>query len=124
MGLADVYEATTHPRTYCTESLPYQAIQEIVKALNDLFEEDLIRVLIEELSIYPVGSLVRLNTGAIARVSAVTRGYPLRPKVDVIYGPEGERAEKLTAIDLKKEPRLHIVRPVGESVLKERTGNR
>lgn len=119
VGLVDIYEASTHPRTYSEKEVPHEAVREIVKTNNDLFGDDLIRLLIEELSIYPVGSMVRLNTGAIARVRAVSRGYPLRPKVEVIFGSDGQREEKLTAVDLRKEPRLHIVRPIDERDLKE-----
>lgn len=121
VGLVDVYEATTHARAYSDKDSPHEAIRDIVKSQSGLFDDELIRLLIEELSIYPVGSLVRLNTGAIARVAAATRGFPLRPRVEVIFEPDGQQAKKLTAIDLKREPRIHIVRPVEEGDLNEKT---
>ena len=49
------------------------------------------RRFVQLMGIYPVGTMVRLNTGALA---VVTRAYPLdpsRPRVRVVFAPDGRR---------------------------------
>ena len=48
------------------------------------------------IGIYPVGNLVRLNTGEIAVVMKVYAPDPLRPQVRVLFDARGKRVSPLT----------------------------
>jgi HD-GYP domain-containing protein (c-di-GMP phosphodiesterase class II) len=67
VGLVDVYEAMIHHRPYRDKLLPLQAMREILKKKN-AFGKRLIKILIEKIGIYPLGSLVVLNTKERAEV--------------------------------------------------------
>ena len=52
------------------------------------------------MGLYPVGSLVRLNTGAYAVVLRPSPDDPRRPRVRVVYSPDARRLDMPYDIDL------------------------
>ena len=74
--------------------------------------------LIHIVSIFPLGSPVKLNNGEIGRVVATSRLHPTRPTIDVLIDPRGRRLPEPRQIDLQDEPILYIVDPaIEEGVL-------
>lgn len=102
VGIADVYEALTHPRPYRRGLHPVDAIKEIVNAEKDSFLRKILKVVIEGLRIFPSGSYVKLNTGEIGVVVSTNDAYPLRPVLKIIYDDDGRKIEKERIIDLKE----------------------
>jgi HD domain len=116
VGLADVYESLVHPRPFrrCLGAL--EALKEILTRERTTFPERILKALIRTLSAFPVGSLVRLNTGEIGRVVAKHPDLPLRPIVEVLVRQE-KRLEEPLVIDLKQSPLLHIQESLIEDAL-------
>lgn len=112
IGLADVYEAITHPRSYRGAKLPHEAIKELVENESDKFQGKIIKSLIDNIGIYPIGSWVRLTNGEIGLVVSINKGYPLRPKINIMFGAKGNKLEDVKSIDLLNEPHLHIESPI------------
>jgi hypothetical protein len=71
--------------------------------------------LVDELSIYPLGTTVRLNTGETGIVFQLNRQYPLRPIVQVSQQALWGQASVSKTVDLRADTSLHIVEvvPVG-----------
>jgi HD-GYP domain-containing protein (c-di-GMP phosphodiesterase class II) len=83
--------------------LPRQEIvEEMMGAGNTLFDLNLLRAFLNNAAIFPVGSLVRLNTGRTGYVVSNRVHFPLRPVVRLIedYGH--------TDIDLVLKPNITI----------------
>ena len=118
IGLVDIYEALTHPRVYRKEFMPYLAMKMIIDSSGTLFQSSLAKALVEELSIYPVGSLVRLNTNEVGRVVVANKGFPIRPQVEVLFDAEGEKLKEPRAVNLIDLPSLYIKEPLSEADLK------
>ena len=116
VGLVDVYEAMTHIRTYRNEFLPSEVIQEILNNKKG-FENKLIKILIERVGIYPVGSLVELNTKEKAQVIKLNSEVPLRPLVKIICETNGEEAKETKIIDLKTLPTIYIKKGLSKETL-------
>lgn len=112
IGLADVYEAITHPRSYRQAKLPHEAIKELVEKESGNFQNRIIRSLIDNVGIYPIGSWVRLTNGEIGIITAINKGYPLRPRINIIFDSKSNRLPEAKSIDLLNEPHLHIESPV------------
>ncbi|MCS7150798.1 MAG: HD domain-containing protein [Endomicrobia bacterium] len=115
ISIADIYEAMTHPRPYRDRILPHDAVVALVKQAQTELDSQLTKLFIDKISIFPVGSYVKLNTGEIARVIATNSSFPLRPKVKVIltaekYAPKGEEI-----IDLSQNSQIVITEPVDET---------
>ncbi|MFH0732141.1 MAG: HD domain-containing phosphohydrolase [Candidatus Omnitrophota bacterium] len=112
IGLADVYEAITHPRSYKPAKLPHEAIKELVEKESTNFQSTIIKSLIENIGIYPIGSWVRITNGEIGIVVHINKNYPLRPRVNIVFDVRGNRLPETKQMDLLTEPHLHIESPV------------
>ena len=99
-GIADVYDAMRSQRKY-QQAYPSERILAVLQR-NDgkQFDQNLVRRFVQLLGIYPVGNLVRLNTGEVAVVLQVHAPDPYRPKVRVLFAGDGERLELTRDINL------------------------
>jgi putative nucleotidyltransferase with HDIG domain len=92
-GIADVYDAMRSQRKY-QQAHPSERILAVLQ-INDgkQFDQNLVRRFVQVMGIYPVGNLVRLNTGEVAIVLQVHAPDPYRPKVRVLFESDGGRLE-------------------------------
>ena len=103
LGLVDTYAGLTAPASRRLALSSHDAIREIVRSKHEAFARALIKALLAEISVFPPGTLVRLNTGEVGCVVAVNRNHPLRPRVE-IYGSKGQRLATPKLIDLSEVP--------------------
>jgi len=114
LGLIDTYTALTMPPAPRPRLRPHEAIREIVRSKHEAFPSSLVKALLSEISVFPPGTLVRLNTGEVGRVVAVNRNHPLRPKVEVVADGKGQRLPSPKTTDLADAPFLYITGAVAE----------
>lgn len=84
-SIVDVYDAITSNRVYRTAIEPTAAIKMIYEWAGRHFDGTLVRSFIRAIGIYPVGSLVRLQSGRLAVVLRKGDGNLLQPIVRVVY---------------------------------------
>ena len=108
VALADIYQSLTHPRPHQPTLVPFDAVREMLTSQRGRFSERAMKGLMQGLSAFPVGSLVRLNTREVARVVAANPASPLRPVVEVLLDAAGDRVEG-RRIDLAKSGLQYIV---------------
>jgi HD domain-containing protein len=114
LGLADLYAGLTVPATSRPRLRPHEAVREIVKSRHEAFPTALVKALLSEISVFPPGTIVRLNTDEIGRVVAVNRNHPLRPRLEVMADSKGHRLPAPKIIDLSEAPFLYITGPLTE----------
>jgi hypothetical protein len=114
VGLADTYTSLTLPPSARPRLRPHEAVREIVKSRHETFPSALIKALLSEISVFPPGTVVRLNTEEIGRVVAVNRNHPLRPRIEVVADSRGNRLLTPKVIDLSESPFLYVTGPVSE----------
>ncbi len=107
ISLIDVYEALIHPRSHRDKLVPPAGIQQIIKNKGNYFSKPILKALINYISIYPIGTYVKLSSDEVARVVDLNSNNPVRPKVRVIYNSKGQKIEPYL-LDLVKEPLIHI----------------
>ncbi|MGC9364702.1 MAG: HD-GYP domain-containing protein [Fidelibacterota bacterium] len=112
IGIADVFEALVHGRAYRDGFITYHAIQKIIENKSKQFNVKIIRGLVNSVSMFPVGSYVKLSSDEIARVITVNRLRPVRPVVEVIEDADGRKLKTPLRINLEKEPLLYITKPM------------
>ncbi len=113
IGLADTYEALTHPRTFRESMIPFNVLQQLIRLGGRLFPSDLVKAFIQEISVFPLGSDVRLSTGEVGTVVEINQGYPLRPLVQIHFSSTGvPLGEEERRVDLRQEPMIYITGPV------------
>jgi len=90
VGLVDIYDSMVSRRGGRPAMLPHDAIRQLFR-LGDTghYPKDLIQTMIGSLGVYPIGSLVLLNTGEQAVVVGMNRTQRLKPVVKLITGPQG-----------------------------------
>jgi putative nucleotidyltransferase with HDIG domain len=86
-SIADVYDAMRTERRYQHAFATDRILEVLEKNDGTEFEPNLVRRFVQLAGLYPVGSLVRLNTGAIAVVTQPSENDPHRPSVLVIREP-------------------------------------
>jgi HD-GYP domain-containing protein (c-di-GMP phosphodiesterase class II) len=90
-GIADVYDAMRSQRAY-QQAFPTDRILAVLQRNNgDQFDQHLVRRFVQLVGIYPVGNLVRLNTGDVAVVVNAHAPDPYRPRVRVLLDDAGAR---------------------------------
>jgi len=108
IGVSDVFDALISERPYRPRLFPHEAIKELLVAERATFPREMIKALVEQLSVYPLGTTVRLTTGETGTVMGVNVQYPLRPIVEVDEpGDSGHVGSR--HIDLSLTPLVSII---------------
>jgi HD-GYP domain-containing protein (c-di-GMP phosphodiesterase class II) len=115
IGLADVYDALMNVRPYRRGMSAHQTIRTLLVSHKRMFPHHLLKALIDQLSIYPLGTTVRLNTGETGVVSQLNLQHPLRPILRVPQQALSGQVSVSKTVDLRAETSLHIVEvvPIG-----------
>lgn len=109
VAIADVYDAITSDRVYKKALPPWEAV-EIMLALSWFqFDPHLIKLFIDHICIYPVGTMVELSDGSKGVVVAANRSLPTRPVVRLL----NEGGEMAREVDLLHHPTVFITRILG-----------
>ncbi len=107
VGALSMFEALIHYRPYRQRLLPRDAIREMVKHHKQAFDPDILKALIESISLYPIGTYVQLNTGEIGLVTHIHPYRPLRPVVHISMDHHGQEIPE-RSIDLTTQPNLTV----------------
>lgn len=107
-GLVDVFDALVSERPYRVRLFPHEAMKELLVAERTTFPREILKALVEQLSVYPLGTTVRLATGDVGVVVKINSRYPLRPVVKIIGTERGEEVQP-RELDLSLIPLITIV---------------
>jgi hypothetical protein len=111
-GLVDTYTALTAPPPGRPRLKPHEAIRDLVRSKHEWFAPSVIKALLSEISVFPPGTRVRLNSGEVGRVIGINRNHPLRPRVEVVSDSRGQVLATPRVVDLAETPFLYITGPV------------
>ncbi|MDH5724863.1 MAG: DUF3391 domain-containing protein, partial [Nitrospira sp.] len=90
VGIVDFYDGMVSRRGARPAMIPHDAVRQLFLAgERGQFEKALVEVMIRSIGVYPVGSLVRLNTGEQAVVIGANPQQRLKPLVKVTTDPQG-----------------------------------
>ena len=117
-AVADVFVALLSPRPHRGPMIPYYAMEKIVyDAKGGLFDPDVVRALLQTVSLFPIGSWVELSDGRPAQVIRAGGDQWARPVVDAWR--ELRTGSRREVINLATCPQLHILRPLAENQLEK-----
>jgi putative nucleotidyltransferase with HDIG domain len=99
-GIVDCYDAITSDRPYQAGISPHSALKRMYEWRGSAFHPKLIEQFIQCLGIYPVGSVVQLNSGEIGVVAALNRLRRLKPRVVLVSRPDNTPYPHMPAVNL------------------------
>jgi len=99
-GLVDAYDAMTSDRVYHAGMSADRALKRLYDGGDREFGNDLAQAFIRCVGIFPVGSVVELDNGAIGVVVASRAEARLQPTVLLVRTPGGESYEKRVLLNL------------------------
>lgn len=100
ISIADAYEALTAARVYYKVRIsPEQAINIMIKKRGTVFDPTLVKAFVNMMGIYPIGTLVKLDTGEIGVVTHQTRDL-MRPRVLLLTKFDGSEKESGAEVSL------------------------
>jgi hypothetical protein len=112
VALAALYESLSRQQPTGPRAWPPVAVKEILRRARARFADEVLKALIQITVSFPVGGLVRLNSGEIACVVERNDGLPLRPVVS-IEARRGRRLADPKLIDLRENPFLYVCEFLG-----------
>ncbi|MBA1261353.1 HD-GYP domain-containing protein [Stutzerimonas stutzeri] len=99
-AVCDVYDAITSNRAYKAAWDPAESIHRMAQWKGH-FDEELLQAFVKAIGIYPIGALVRLESG---RIGVVLEQHPtslLKPRVKVFYSVRLRQPIPIEVIDLE-----------------------
>ena len=114
IGLSDVYVAMIADRSYRDKFVQTDAIKYIVEEGSEQFPTGIRRVFLNQISLFPVNTYVRLNNKSIGRVLCTDKNQPLRPTIELVYDSSGHKMVKRELIQLSENPLLYITESLHE----------
>ena len=117
VAVADAYIAMVNNRPYRNSMIGYSAMRNVLSDNGRHFDPRILKAFLESMGIYPIGSIVQLNTSAIGRVSETHTEAPLRPVVELIIDEFGNRLGEREVVDLLAKKGTFIVKAVDPKAL-------
>lgn len=102
VSIVDVYDAITSDRVYHHGMNTLDALKNMFEWRKHDLDSDLVERFIRCLGIYPIGSLVELNTDEVGIVISVVQGRRLTPMVMLVRNAEKQIMLPPKVIDLSK----------------------
>jgi HD-GYP domain-containing protein (c-di-GMP phosphodiesterase class II) len=110
-GIVDCFQALISERPYASPVSAHQAMQDLYGWRDKYFSAALIEQFIQCLGIFPVGSVVELNTGDVGIVVSQNKVRKLKPQVLLVLDHQKKRYSTPTLLDLINNPLAHNDKP-------------
>jgi HD-GYP domain-containing protein (c-di-GMP phosphodiesterase class II) len=117
VGIVDWYDGMVSRRGGRAAMLPNDAVRQLyLSGEQGQFRAALVESIVRVVGVFPVGSLVLLNTGEQAIVISPNPGQRLKPVVWIIGGPRGESYPKPKRIDLAAPSEDRTLRTIARAL--------
>ncbi|HTE15978.1 MAG TPA: HD domain-containing phosphohydrolase, partial [Burkholderiales bacterium] len=103
-GLADSYAAMISARPYAPPVSVQQALHTLYTTRDKAFKGELVEQFIQCVGVFPVGSLVELNSGEVAVVVSQNRARRLKPRVMLVLDKNRQSFPSAVMLDLIYDP--------------------
>ena len=101
-AVCDVYDAITSNRPYKAGWDAAESLRKMADWANGHFDPLVFQAFVKSLGIYPIGSLVKLNSGRLGVVIDQTQKSLLKPRIKVFYSTRSNARIKPEIVDLSR----------------------
>lgn len=117
VAVANIYDELMAERPNRPPFEVNQAIN-LIRRMSDIyFEPRVVTAMISNIASYPVGSIVRLNTGDIGIVTHLNNDAPHRPKIRIVFDLDQRKLQIPHEIDLSRMTTIIPVQVMSEREL-------
>jgi len=106
-AIVDSYDAMTSQRPYRPAISPSMALAQLYDERGNQFDPALVAAFVRTVGIYPVGTLVQLESGHLAVVDEIHDENTLTPVVRVIYHTTRRQYVEPVTVDLARKVGNH-----------------
>jgi HD-GYP domain-containing protein (c-di-GMP phosphodiesterase class II) len=110
-GIVDTFDTLTAPKPFGESLSPANALSLIYKERGKQFHPALVEQFIQCIGVFPVGSVVELNSGEVAIVIAQNMVRRMQPRIMVVKDANGNPLVPYKMLDLMREPKLRPDEP-------------
>ena len=115
------FEKLTHHQLELNEVLsPIDAMKTMRDDMADHFHPDIVKLFFNKLSIYPLGTFVKLSSLETAKIVSINEQSLLRPIVMIVLDEDGVEKLDPVRVNLREKPNLYIKRAVVDEFLTEK----
>ncbi len=121
IAISDTYDSMTTLRPYQRRFDPRESIDFLSRQSGENFSPEYVKVFIKALGIYPIGSVVRLDTNEVGVVIKTNDTNPQRPSIRLILDSSGNIVNQIEELFLEEKDastrqyKRTIVSPVGSA---------
>ena len=101
-GMVDTYDAMITSRPYASTQSSYGALRQLRSLAGTAFQPEIVDQFTQAIGMFPTGTLVLLNTGEVAVVTAQSRTRRLRPEVMIILDRDKNPLADYRVVDLNQ----------------------
>ncbi len=103
-GLVDSYTAMISARPYAQPMSVQQALHDLYGTRGQAFKSEMVEEFIQCVGVFPVGSLVELNTAEVAVVVSQNRSRRLKPRVMLVLDSQRQSFANPVMLELIYDP--------------------
>jgi len=115
-GIIDTFDAMTSDRSFRKAVSPHQALQQMYRWGDRLFQRELVEQFMQCLSVYPTGSLIELSNGEVAVVMAQNATRRLKPRIMVLTDSVKRLRPKFIEVDLLDQGGTEVPREIARAL--------
>ena len=104
-AIVDSYDSLTAPQPFGENLPPATALNLIYKGRGKQFHAALVEQFIQCIGVFPVGSVVELNSGEVAIVIAQNTVRRMKPRIMIVKDAKGVISKPYRMLDLMKDPK-------------------
>ena len=114
--MVDFFEAVTHCRPQRGPLTPHMGMKMLLESKKGKFSRETLTAFVNEFSLFPVCSVVQLNSREIGQVVRANPNSPLRPIVRILLRSDGQPVEEEREVDLLHDSVLFITEDISEKI--------
>ena len=122
LAVVDTFVAMTSERVYRKAFLGYDAMKTLLADKSRRFDYEVIKAMIQNVGVYPIGSIVLMNDTSIARIVGIAPAAPLRPLIRILIDESGrhhpDNQGKL--VDLREHKNTFIVKAIDPQIYQKK----
>ncbi len=106
VAVVDAYDAINSDRPYSKGKSSLEALRILFEASGSQFDEELVKVFVRRIGIYPPGEIVEMSNGEVGIIIACSPLSKLKPKVLLVLNEDKQLGPE-RVVDLQETPRDH-----------------